>query len=256
MSAYVTNVSAKGCFLRYSGSVSGRALLKDLSDTYVVQPSKEFPMGKLVTGKVISVDHLLGTVQMSLKPSVLVNDAKAKEEIKELHLGDVVKGVIQRVNDIGVFISIGGTSLVGLSRKAVALDNPNDLIQNVFRVGDMVKAKVLRVSATNLKIALGLKGIYFSEDERVTNTMIKTEIEDEQPKIAEEALKNVVTSKLAGYKRTAEDEAIVKEVKRPKAEGNLSNPLETVEVVNFSWDLNAQVILTTVNSFRLMVIVQ
>lgn len=123
----------------------------------------------------MSVDHLLGTVQMSLKPSVLVNDAIAKEEIKTLHPGDVVKGVIQRVNDIGVFITISGTSLVGLSRKAVALDNPNDLIQNVFHIGEMVKAKVLRLSASNLKIALGLKSVYFSDED----TMNKAESFDD-----------------------------------------------------------------------------
>jgi len=200
ISAFVTNTTPKGCFLRVSNSINGRVLLKDLSDKYVEHPELKFETGMLVTGKVVSVDHLLGAVQLSLKSSVVVGNLKAKEEIENLHQGDVVEGIVERVNDTGVFIKINGTSLVGLSRKAMALDNPNDILQQIFSVGDTVKAKVLRVSSMTMKIALGLKNIYFSdnfvvsdfnENQSQTNALLTDNVGDND--IGEVATK-VITS--------------------------------------------------------------
>lgn len=45
--------SKSGCFVRLAGGVSGRVLLKLLSDRYVSNPTKEFPAGRLVAGKVL-----------------------------------------------------------------------------------------------------------------------------------------------------------------------------------------------------------
>lgn len=139
-------------------------MLKDLADEFVENPEIEYRVGKLVQGRVIKVDHLKGFVQVSLKPSVVIGSIKAQEEIKSIHGGDVLKGVVQRVNEIGVFIAIENTSLVGLARKVTAQQNSLKALQEEYQVGDFVKAKVLRVSRSSMKIALGLKDIYFKDD--------------------------------------------------------------------------------------------
>jgi transcriptional accessory protein Tex/SPT6 len=36
---YVVNTSAKGCFLKLSSHVTGRVLIKDLSDEFIANPS-------------------------------------------------------------------------------------------------------------------------------------------------------------------------------------------------------------------------
>jgi hypothetical protein len=68
------------------------------------------------------------------------------------------------VNEIGVFVRINGTSLVGLARKATALQDSSKALQEEYQVGDVVRAKVLRVSASTLKIALGLRESYFRNE--------------------------------------------------------------------------------------------
>lgn len=50
---YVVDTGKSGCFVRLDGSVPGRVLLKLLSDGFVADPSKEFPAGRLVAGKVL-----------------------------------------------------------------------------------------------------------------------------------------------------------------------------------------------------------
>lgn len=49
----MVNTGKSGCFVRLAGGVSGRVLLKLLSDRYVSSPEKEFPTGRLVAGKVL-----------------------------------------------------------------------------------------------------------------------------------------------------------------------------------------------------------
>lgn len=45
------NVTPKGCFVMLSRKVNAKVLLSNLSDGYVENPEKEFPVGKLVMGK-------------------------------------------------------------------------------------------------------------------------------------------------------------------------------------------------------------
>lgn len=49
----MVSTGKSGCFVRLAGGVSGRVLLKLLSDRYVSNPSLEFPCGRLVAGKVL-----------------------------------------------------------------------------------------------------------------------------------------------------------------------------------------------------------
>ncbi|CAM9409796.1 unnamed protein product, partial [Hapterophycus canaliculatus] len=51
---YVVDTGKVGCFVRLARGLSGRVLLKHLSDRYVSNPRKEFPPGKLVAGRVLA----------------------------------------------------------------------------------------------------------------------------------------------------------------------------------------------------------
>lgn len=47
------NVTSKGCFIMLSRSIDGRILLSNLSNGYIENPEKEFPIGKLVHGRLV-----------------------------------------------------------------------------------------------------------------------------------------------------------------------------------------------------------
>ncbi|PHT60850.1 hypothetical protein T459_35299 [Capsicum annuum] len=73
--AYVKNVTPKGCFVMLSRKVNAKVLLSNLSDGYVENPEKEFPVGKLVMGKVVSVEPLSKRVEVTLRTSSAVRPA-------------------------------------------------------------------------------------------------------------------------------------------------------------------------------------
>lgn len=51
---YVVDTGKSGCFVRLRGGVTGRVLLKHLSDRFLSDPEEDFPTGKLVAGKVLA----------------------------------------------------------------------------------------------------------------------------------------------------------------------------------------------------------
>ena len=165
--AYVSNYNmhGKGCFLRMAHGVTGHVLVRDLDDGFLEQPHVLFPTGKLVTARVMSTNQSEGTVKLSLKQSVVEGDKKAQEDIKSIQLRSTVEGIVQSVKPIGVFITIKGTSIVGLSRRVSACDD-NEELTDLYAVGDLVRAKVLFVSKQTLKVSLGLKPSYFLKEDK------------------------------------------------------------------------------------------
>ena len=165
--AYVSNYNmhGKGCFLRMAHGVTGHVLMRDLDDGFLEEPHLLFPTGKLVTARVISTNQSVGTVKLSMKQSVVEGDKKAQEDIKSIQLRSTVEGIVQSVKPIGVFITIKGTSIVGLSRRISACDDHEELT-DLYAVGDLVRAKVLFVSKQTLKVSLGLKPSYFMKEDK------------------------------------------------------------------------------------------
>jgi rRNA biogenesis protein RRP5 len=212
--AFVTFVSDKGCFLRLANHITGRVMLRDLADSFLDNPAESFPVGKLVEGRVQSVDHLRGTVQLNLKPSVVVGNLQSQKEIKHIHDGDFVTGTVERVNEIGVFVRIKGTSLVGLSRKATSLDDTSRALDEVFTVGDVVKARVLRVSDTTMKIALGLASTYFRGTEEVNNNEddVDNNVDEDEVDVEDEGEDDGEVDKENGEDDESEEVSLVMEV--------------------------------------------
>jgi hypothetical protein len=48
---YVKNVTSKGCFILLSRRIDAKVLLSNLSDGFVDDPEKDFPLGKLLIGR-------------------------------------------------------------------------------------------------------------------------------------------------------------------------------------------------------------
>lgn len=51
MQGYVKDVTSRGCFIMLSRKLDARILLSNLSDGFVENPDKEFPIGKIVHGR-------------------------------------------------------------------------------------------------------------------------------------------------------------------------------------------------------------
>ncbi|KAL9228093.1 hypothetical protein vseg_003707 [Gypsophila vaccaria] len=159
---YVKSVTPKGCFILLSRKIDAKILLGNLSDGYIKEPAKEFPIGKLVSGKILSVEPLSKRVEVTLK---LGSSSGLKLELNNLNAGDVIKGRIKRVESFGLFIIIDNTKLTGLCHVSEISDDHTDNLEDKFRAGDRIIAKVLKLDAERQRISLGMKPSYLMDEE-------------------------------------------------------------------------------------------
>lgn len=113
-------------------------------------------VGQELELEIIEADEKKNRVILSRR--VLVERAIAKAEAEALdriHLGDVVEGTIRRIQDYGVFVDIGGVdALLHVSDMAwEKVKHPSEL----FKVGDTVKAVIVKFDAEEKRIGLSLK---------------------------------------------------------------------------------------------------
>ncbi|XP_022966127.1 rRNA biogenesis protein RRP5 [Cucurbita maxima] len=172
---YVKNVSPKGCFILLSRGLEAKILLSNLSDGYVKDPEKEFPVGKIVRGRILSLEPLSKRVEVTLK-SVTANGAlKANShDLKRFSAGDIVSGRIKRVESFGLFIIIDNTDVVGLCHVSEVSDDPIENLEFSYHAGDTVRAKVLKVDEKRQRIALGMKRSYIGESNELCTNLEET----------------------------------------------------------------------------------
>jgi small subunit ribosomal protein S1 len=112
-------------------------------------------VGKSFTVEVLEVDPQHQRVIVSRK-TVLKRQREDQRSLDRLQVGQQVNGNVTRVEDYGVFVSLGRgrEGLVHISN--LALDEP-DHPADLLEVGDAVEAKVLHVKHGGRRIGLGIK---------------------------------------------------------------------------------------------------
>ncbi|CAN6171331.1 unnamed protein product [Urochloa humidicola] len=159
---YVKNVNSKGCFIMLSRMVEARITLSNLSDEYVENPQKDFPVGKLVHGRVLSTNPSSGRVEASLRKNSASKLEKPDDiNYSDLHVGDIIDGQVKRVESYGLFVTIKNSELVGLCHVSELSDEPVLDINSCYKAGDMVKAKILKIDEKRHRVSLGMKKSYF-----------------------------------------------------------------------------------------------
>ena len=164
--AFVVETNKKGCFLRLGGGWMGKCLLKDLADTFVADPIKEFPPGRLVAGYVGKVDGKKKTVNLNLRESKVVKD-EDRLTFEEIEKGDMLPGVVTRIESYGVFVKFVNSDISGLVHISELNDEYVEDIEKLYTPGDVVKAVVLSKvrDGDKDKLSLGLKESYFGGEE-------------------------------------------------------------------------------------------
>ncbi|CDY69691.1 BnaCnng64810D, partial [Brassica napus] len=159
---YVKNTMSKGCFIMLSRTLDAKVLLSNLSDTFVKDPENEFPVGKLVTGRVLNVEPLSKRVEVTLKKGNAGGPPKSEPyDLKQFHVGDIISGRIKRVEAYGLFIEIDQTGMVGLCHKSQLSDDHIEDIHTRYEAGESVTAKILKLDEERRRISLGMKSSYF-----------------------------------------------------------------------------------------------
>ncbi|OVA06347.1 Ribosomal protein S1 [Macleaya cordata] len=162
---YVKNLMSKGCFIMLSRKVDAKILLSNLSNSFVENPEKEFPVGKLVNGKVLSVEPLSKRVEVSLRTQSANRSSKSDVgDFSSLHVGDIISGRIKRVEPFGLFVTIDQTNMVGLCHVSELGNDRTENIDSKYRAGERVMVKILKVDPERHRISLGMKNLNLRDD--------------------------------------------------------------------------------------------
>lgn len=184
----VSGITPFGIFVNAEG-LEGLVHLSELSWDKVEDIGSIYGVGSKVKVMVIGISDGGKRVAYSIKR--LLQDPWSAA-ISKFKIGDVVKGVIQKVVPYGAFVRIGEglNGLIHISELSSKLvKNPEDIV----KIGDEVDVKILSISSTERHLGLSLKAVG-SKEEKVEK---KKEISKEELK---EAVDTAVEEELEAKK--------------------------------------------------------
>jgi small subunit ribosomal protein S1 len=156
----VTNTTKYGAFIEIEEGVEGLLHISEMSwSKRLKDPSEVMKAGDTVEVVILKVDKANKKISLGYKQII----ANPWDELKARHPeGSIVEGVVKNVADFGVFIDIGEEidGLVHVSDLSwnTRVKNPGEL----YKKGDRVHAKVLKVDPEVQKFSLGIK--HLAED--------------------------------------------------------------------------------------------
>ena len=153
----VTNLTNYGVFLEIEDGIDGLLHVNDISWTKkITHPSSEYKKGDVIECVVLGVDQERQRISLGRKQ--LEADPWESDIPKKLKKGDVIDGVVAKVTNFGVFVSV----LDGLEGLLHVSELPDEMAQNPaekLEAGTALKVRVLNVDREERKIGLSMKGV-------------------------------------------------------------------------------------------------
>ena len=148
----VTGVIDFGAFVNVDG-IEGLVHISEISWERVEDPKKYVKAGDQIKAKIIAIDK--DRLSLSLKQ---MSDDPWLTEVKAFKSGEVVEGKITRITPFGAFVQLS-SSVEALVHVSEMSDDESVDPEQLFKLNETKKFKVLEVDTENRKIALSLKNI-------------------------------------------------------------------------------------------------
>ena len=152
----VRNLTDFGAFVELEEGIDGLVHISDISWTRRLKhPSEVLKKGDEVTARVINVDPENQRLSLSIKEFMPNEwDSFAKDR----QVGDDVSGTVSKITDFGLFIELG-EGVEGLAHISEIPRDPKAKLDRIFRPGDEVRARIIKIDWTEKKIGLTLKDV-------------------------------------------------------------------------------------------------
>ena len=161
----VSNIEPYGAFVDLGNDIEGFLHISEISwDKNIKNPIDHISEGQEIDVEVIEIDAKGHRLRVSLKNLLPKPFDEFKAKFKE---GDVVKGVVTTVTNFGAFIRID--CVEGLLHNEDASWDRNDKCKDMFKPGDEVEVKIIKIDNAEQKISLSLKDLKQSPVQEVAN---------------------------------------------------------------------------------------
>ena len=156
----VRNLTNYGAFIEIEEGIDGLLHVSDISWTKKIShPSEVLKKGDIVETVVLSVDQEKKRVALGLKQ---LTEDPWENEIPNRYLpGEIVTGKVTKIASFGVFVELE-PGLEGLLHISELADHKVESPEEVVKVGDEVRVKILRVDQDERKIGLSLKRVQWA----------------------------------------------------------------------------------------------
>ncbi|GHQ13565.1 30S ribosomal protein S1 [Helicobacter pylori] len=157
----VSNIENYGVFVDIGNDIEGFLHVSEISwDKNVSHPSHYLSVGQEIDVKIIDIDPKNRRLRVSLKQ--LTNGPFDVFESKH-QVGDIVEGKVATLTDFGAFLNLGGVD--GLLHNHDAFWDKNKKCKDHYKIGDVIKVKILKINKKDKKISLSAKHLVTSPTE-------------------------------------------------------------------------------------------
>ncbi|GAA7112480.1 30S ribosomal protein S1 [Helicobacter pylori] len=157
----VSNIENYGAFVDIGNDIEGFLHVSEVSwDKNVSHPSKYLSVGQEIDVKIIDIDPKNRRLRVSLKQ--LTNRPFDVFESKH-QVGDVLEGKVATLTDFGAFLNLGGVD--GLLHNHDAFWDKDKKCKDHYKIGDVIKVKILKINKKDKKISLSAKHLVTSPTE-------------------------------------------------------------------------------------------
>ena len=175
----VSNVEPYGVFVDLGNDIEGFLHVSEITwDKNIKSPKDYLEVGQEIDVEVIEIDSKKHKLRVSLK-SLLPKPFD--EFVKTSREGDIVTGTVTTLTDFGAFVRIG--TVEGLLHNQDCSWEKNTKCKELFKVGDEVEVKIVKINRDEEKISLNRKALMespvdkFAKEHKV-NEIVKGKVRD------------------------------------------------------------------------------
>lgn len=157
ISGKVKTITDFGVFVEIPEGVDALIHISDLSWTkHIKHPSEVLRKGQKIEAIILNIEP--ETEKMALGLKQLEPDPWLKTIPERFKLGDEVDGKVLMITDFGVFVELEG-GVEGLVYSSEINKQPTAKIEDILKVGDVVRVRIIKIDCEERKIGLSMKNL-------------------------------------------------------------------------------------------------
>jgi small subunit ribosomal protein S1 len=169
----------------------------------IKHPSEVLKKGDTVKARITNIDPQNQRVSLSIK-EFMPNEWD--DFVAEHSVGDSVDGRVVNVTDFGLFIDIY-EGLEGLAHISEIDIPPGAKLDDYYKVGDWVRARILRIEGDEHKVGLTMRGVLQPSSDEVKDLEDRSKSQKEMEQETREAAKENVVVEISEAEKEREEAA-------------------------------------------------
>jgi len=177
----VSNFESYGAFVDLGNDIEGLLHISELSwNKNIKNPKEILNIGDEINVEVIELNFEQKKLRVSLKN---LQEKPFEKFIKSHKVGDILKGKVATLTDFGAFVTLG--DIDGLLHNEEASWEVNTKCKTLFKKGDEIEVKIIKIDREKENISLSIKDIIESpakkfQDKYKVGDIIKGSIKDKK----------------------------------------------------------------------------